>query len=313
MKVAVCICTCRRPMLLDRLLTTLAGLEVGDFADEIGFIQVVDNAPNGEARAVCDRHRASLPVALHFAEERRQGISFARNRAVTEALDLGADFVAFIDDDDIPNVDWLLRLLEVQRSADAQIVFGYWQAEDLSHVPEWLREIKFFVPPPVDGVDRFGLPQWASTSNVLLRRDVLETMMTADGVFRPEFALVGGGDMDFFIRATRQGASFTTASASIVKVCWDRERTTLRGILRRAFRLGMSQVYLDRHHGAAREFAKQRWQRLLATPKLLFVFFRLPFIGGDRRRKAFASQAFALFRRMGQLSAYFGKRFAYYR
>jgi len=72
----------------------------------------VDNAPKGEASAVSDGHRASLPVALHFAEQRLLGISFARNRAVTEALGRGADFDAFIDDDDVPDVDWLLCLLE---------------------------------------------------------------------------------------------------------------------------------------------------------------------------------------------------------
>jgi glycosyltransferase involved in cell wall biosynthesis len=122
-------------------LSTLAGLELGDLAGEDVGIQVVDNAPKGEASAVSDGHRASFPVALHFAEQRRLGISFARNRAVTEALGPGADFVAFIDDDDVPDVDWLLCLLEAQRRANTQIVFGDWQSGELSHVPEWPREI----------------------------------------------------------------------------------------------------------------------------------------------------------------------------
>jgi glycosyltransferase involved in cell wall biosynthesis len=122
-------------------LSTLAGLEVGDLAGEDVVIRVVDNAPSGEASNVSDGHRASLRVALHFAEERLLGISFARNRAVTEALGRGADFVAFIDDDDVPDVDRLLRLLEAPRCASAQMILGYWQTGDPSHVPEWLREI----------------------------------------------------------------------------------------------------------------------------------------------------------------------------
>ena len=128
-------------MLLERLLTNLAGLELGNLAGEDVFIQVVDNAPNGEARAICERHRARLPVALYFAEEQQPGISFARNRAVAEALDRGADIFAFIDDDDVLDVDWLLRLLETPRCDNAQMVFGCWQTGNPSHVPEWLREI----------------------------------------------------------------------------------------------------------------------------------------------------------------------------
>lgn len=63
----------------------------------------------------------------------------------------------------------------------------------LSSVPEWLRGIEFFVPPLVNEVNRFRLSQRASTGNVLLRRGVLETTMPVDAIFRPEFALVGGG------------------------------------------------------------------------------------------------------------------------
>jgi len=108
-------------------LSTLAGLELVDLAGEDVGIQVVDNAPKGEARAVSDGHRASLRVALHFAEARRQGISFPRNRAMTEALARGPDHVAFIDDDDVSDADCLLRLLEAQRRANTQMISGYWQ------------------------------------------------------------------------------------------------------------------------------------------------------------------------------------------
>jgi glycosyltransferase involved in cell wall biosynthesis len=101
----------------------------------------MDNAPNGEVSTVSDGHLASPPVALHLGAKRRQDISFARNPTVAEALGRGADIFAFIDDDDVPDVDWPLRLLETPRCASAQMIFGYWQTGDPSHVPEWLREI----------------------------------------------------------------------------------------------------------------------------------------------------------------------------
>ena len=127
-RVAVCICTCDRAALLARVLAVLARVELDDLPPENVLLLVVDNRPDGQARAVCERQRPRLPMPLRFVEEPRPGISFARNRAVAAARAWGADLVAFLDDDDVPATDWLWQLVQRQRETEADLVFGFWPA-----------------------------------------------------------------------------------------------------------------------------------------------------------------------------------------
>jgi len=109
LKVAVCICTCGRPELLERLLLSLRQIELGALSPEEILIIVVDNDPDGRVRSISGRVSASLSSELLLAEEISRGRAFARNRAVSEAIARHAQFVAFIGDDDLPASDWLQR------------------------------------------------------------------------------------------------------------------------------------------------------------------------------------------------------------
>ena len=111
MTIAICICTCDRPNSLQELLNVLVEMELGQLHPGELFFVVVDNRPDGRAQAVCDQARARLPGPLYFAEEQERGISFARNRAISTALAQGAEWIAFIDDDDRPRPDWLVHLV----------------------------------------------------------------------------------------------------------------------------------------------------------------------------------------------------------
>ncbi len=102
MNIAACICSCNRTELIERLLNSLRAIDLGGRNPRDVTIIVVDNNPTGESRAVGESASDSLPVALHLVKEPKRGISFARNRAVSEAPNHGADFLACIDDDDLP-------------------------------------------------------------------------------------------------------------------------------------------------------------------------------------------------------------------
>src|SRR5262249_18449408 len=151
MNIAICVCTCNRPQQLDRLLGALEGIETPVIKGKV-FIQIVDNAPGGEARAVYDLHRLSLPIESHFAEEQERGISFARNRAISEALQHGAELIAFIDDDDLPQTDWLKSLVQVQQQTNSQITFGLYDPPQEDLQPDWMREISAFKKPQIEGL-----------------------------------------------------------------------------------------------------------------------------------------------------------------
>jgi glycosyltransferase involved in cell wall biosynthesis len=313
MTVFICLCTCRRPQSLDRSLMALRRADLGGKAPGETALVVVDNAPDGEAAAICDRHRAELPVPLVFVEEPQRGISFARNRAVAEALQRGADFIAFLDDDDVPDPAWLQHLMRAQQRTGAELVFGFWrQAADPAE-PSPLAGIKFFQPPKITGENIFGLPQWAGTFNVLIARAAIERVASDGAVFRPQVALTGGGDMDFFIRATRAGAPYATATESKVVRDWEPARLTRRGIIARAFRLGGTQVALERCHLDAARIAKRRRKRLLSSGKVLAKLILAALMLGPRRQPTLDAALYEFARRCGEINAYLGGRYRYYR
>jgi succinoglycan biosynthesis protein ExoM len=305
--IAICICTCDRAHSLQQLLNALVGMKLGLLDPGELFFVIVDNRPDGRARAVCDQTRARLPCALHFVEEPERGISFARNRAVSTALAHGADFIAFIDDDDLPRPDWLVHLVERQRISGADLVHGIWQVPENLSIPKSLRGINFLRPPDFYHTNRWGSLIGAATCNVLISRKAMEHLGQAGPIFRPEFALTGAGDTDFFIRVRAAGFNMAIARESVVFRDWTAERLTWRGVLRRAFRIGSTSMQLHRAHMSASDCDRRRRkahremrEQIAALPRSLL------------KPKSLAKRLSRIAWSLGVLHAHTGRRYRYY-
>ena len=305
-RVAICICTCDRAALLARVLAVLERIELGDLAPADVILIVVDNRADGAARSVCTTHQARLPMRVRFIEEARPGISFARNRATVEATAWGADMVAFLDDDDVPRPDWLWRLVSKQRDTGADIVFGFWSLPSDLKLPTWLRNTRYFRPPVRDDRNRFGLPAWAGTYNVLMTRRVLDALMPGEGLFRSDFAHCGGEDSDLFIRAKEAGFAYACAHNSVVVRAWEPDRLTLGGVLRRGFLRGGSRVHIARAHLSAEQVRALAWS---SWRKLAKSLLRLP-LGWNRSRMV--GSLLSLSHALGEIYAWAGLRYDYY-
>lgn len=312
MKLAICVATCGRPEPLRRLLRRLGEIDLRAQAPAGSFLVVVDNRPGGDTRSLCEQQSAALPLPLVFAEEPVPGISFARNRALAEAFARGADFVAFLDDDDLPRRDWLVHLLEAQRARAAELVFGFWELPAGAGVGGLLGASKFFRAPNPEGVSRYGLPQWAGTYNVLIARTLVERLAPDGAAFAPELALIGGSDTDFFIRAARAGAVVATAPKSLVERGWDAQRCTWRGVLKRAFRNGVSHATMERRHLPPSTFRRRQSRGLFSAGKAYARVVALPLLVLSGRGKRAADLLVDAARRTGEVWAYFGGGFRYY-
>ena len=275
-RAAICVCTHNRAEVLKRLLLTLREIELGDYDPAGVELIVIDNNPNSATRDICEITGASLPINVHYTTEPEPGITYARNRAVAVALERGAGFIAFIDDDDVPRSDWLLQLLERQRATGADLVFGSWVLDE--QMPDWARESGIFRSPSKTKLEkkggRYGLPDCASTCNLLVGKDILERVAAVGPVFSHAFCYSGGEDKDFFIRAHHMGASLASAEKSIIHRIHGLDRYTARGLIRRGFKNGCSQVNMARYHGDGK-----RRLKLLSTAlaKLLISLIILPF------------------------------------
>jgi succinoglycan biosynthesis protein ExoM len=302
-RLAVCICTCDRAALLARVLGAIERIELGELRPGQLSLIVVDNRPDGRARGVCEQMASRLPMPLAFVEEATPGISFARNRAVAEAIARGADFAAFLDDDDEPRPDWLRQLVRTQRETGADLVFGFWQLPTDLALPGWLRDTRYFRRPRPEDRNRYGLPAWAGSYNMLASHRLLAQLTGSSGPFRPEFAHSGGEDTDLFIRATRAGFAHSCALDSIVVRRWQPDRLTLAGVLRRGFVHGGSRIHLARAHLPSEQLSGLVWSSWRKLGKSLLG---LPLVAAGRGRLADA--LLATTQAMGELHAWAGLR-----
>src|SRR5690554_5664691 len=93
-RITIAICTFNRAAYLK---DTLEDLAAQDASAEEYEIVVVNNNSTDATQAVCEDFEVSYPeVTFRMAEEARQGLSFARNRAIHEA---NSGILLFIDDD----------------------------------------------------------------------------------------------------------------------------------------------------------------------------------------------------------------------
>jgi len=121
MSVVVAILTYQR---LDMLDTALASCETAFRAADIrAILLVIDNDAAETARPVVARFENRFDE-IHYHCEPRRGIPVARNRALDEALALGADALLFIDDDEYPDPEWLARLVACWRETGADLIGG---------------------------------------------------------------------------------------------------------------------------------------------------------------------------------------------
>lgn len=123
LSVTVAVLTRRRPQMLSALLDSFAGLNPPEDCD-IRFL-VVENDDEPRSRAIVEAREGQLPAGrLDYVLESEPGIPFARNRAAREAITARRRLLAFVDDDEIVDPDWLVRFVAGYRDSGAVLLGG---------------------------------------------------------------------------------------------------------------------------------------------------------------------------------------------
>jgi glycosyltransferase involved in cell wall biosynthesis len=220
---------------------------------------VVDNDCTGSARQTVEDFKRNSSIPISYFLEPEQNIALARNKAVENAE---GDFIAFIDDDEVPGDSWLFNLLHAYEEFGADGVLGpvlpYYDVDP----PKWIIDGKFYERPS----HRNGeVLHWKNTrtGNVLLRRDLFND---GDNRFRREFGS-GGEDRDFFRRMIAKGFCFVWCAEAPVYEAVTAERCTRSFMLRRALLRGQLPYF------TTVDFVKSLFAVPLYTTFLFFLFF----------------------------------------
>lgn len=226
--VSVCICTYKRPELLKRLLEGLGEQDTGGLFTF--SIVIVDNDRSESAKRVVEEFTAASSIRATYCVEPRQNIALARNKAIENAK---GDFVAFIDDDEMPAAKWLSNLFTVRNAYNVAGVLGPVKPYFEHEPPQWVRKGNFFERPTYRTGYRIGMWE-ARTGNVLFVQSILDGVLEP---FRSEFG-TAGEDIDFFRRMMEKGDVFIWCDEAVVHELVPPERCTRKYVLRKSFLRG---------------------------------------------------------------------------
>ncbi|MBC8002536.1 MAG: glycosyltransferase family 2 protein [Opitutaceae bacterium] len=231
--ICICICSYKRPHLLKCTLESLRELETAGLFDY--SIVVADNDGGESAKATVAEFARTAPIAVTYCVEPEQNISLARNKALEFAK---GDFIAWIDDDEFAEKDWLLLFFKTLQESKADGVLGPVKPVFETRPPGWITRGRFFDKPRrVTGLKL----RWdqTSTANVLVQRQILHGLAEP---FRRQFGS-GCEDIDFFKRMMEAGRTFVWCDEAIVSEIVPPARWKRSYLYRRAFLRGRNGKY----------------------------------------------------------------------
>lgn len=222
---SVAICTRDRPRDLSRALEGVAALP-----DDGQEYLVVDSASRGEAtRRVVE----GFP-GVRYVRVARPGLDVARNLALREAR---GEIVAFLDDDAIPEADWLRALVDPFDDPAVACVTGLTLPLELeSPAQRWFERYSSFnrgferVIYDRARLDPLAAGRVGAGANMALRR-----ALVPDGGFDEALdagtATRSGGDTELFSRVLAAGHRIVYEPAAVARHRHRREWGALRGVI----------------------------------------------------------------------------------
>jgi glycosyltransferase involved in cell wall biosynthesis len=197
--ISVCICTFHRPELLSKALVGVTRqVTESSFTFEV---VVVDNDQRRSAEETVRLLQPANATNIIYDCEPEQNIALARNRAIQSAT---GNLIAFIDDDEYPVEEWLIRLCRTMKACKSDGVLGPVLPTFPPGAPRWLKKGNIFNRRRFPTGTRLSARD-TRTGNALLSRFILPEGATW---FDPAFGLIGGEDTDFFKKQMALGRVF---------------------------------------------------------------------------------------------------------
>jgi len=229
MLVSVCLCTYKRAT-LDKTLKSLVAqkLPAGCQLEVV----VVDNDSAQSGKAICEQYGKLQPeIPIHYFVNAERNLASVRNSTLEHAT---GDFLAFIDDDEWAEPDWISSLCHSLKEYGADAVFGPVVVHYPDNSPQWIIDGDMF------GKDRHRTGEVlkkGATSNALLKAHWVRERSVR---FDSEFGKSGGEDTDFFHRIHKLGAHLVFDNNAVVSETVEPHRLNLEYLKKQNIRIGQT-------------------------------------------------------------------------
>lgn len=223
--VVIGVCTSQRPVMLAACLASLAVQRLpADVSARIIVVHNGDECSRKVSQAAFTSFEQVSGIPAIFRHSPRRGIAIARNVVLTEAMALNAGWVAFIDDDETAEPDWLAGLM-APRYRTTPVLMGTRRWQYPSSPPFWM-----LPDPEDDGFENQPLPT-ASTFNVRFSTELIRAGLRFDEAL----GFMGGEDTDFFAMARAKGFDIRRTMTAVTHERAHPERLTYAGQVYRAY------------------------------------------------------------------------------
>lgn len=218
----------------DHLLKTLASIDELEGDGHTIHVVIGDDSSDGKVTSTLTDFQVRN-FTFEVVDIASRNISTCRNATLVAAL--GREmcrWVAFIDDDEIADPDWLKELLKAANENSADAVFGPVLSIFDEDVPLWLQQL--------DPLTRFRLEEEGEanlgrTGNALVSSDILRR---SSARFDEALGRTGGEDTAFFTSLKAEGAKLWFCRAAKVREYVPASRMEPRYLERRFIRSGQT-------------------------------------------------------------------------
>lgn len=219
-------CTYQR----EHVVNTLQSIAALRLPEHVSLeVIVVDNDEQGYAEMLVKGQANIMDIPVFYRQESAKNIALARNCSIN---DTQGEWVAFIDDDEIADPDWLANLLSTAQTFKADAVFGQVKSTYPSNTPQWIIDSGVFERPAVTNGQEVTS---GATNSTLINQAAIKKYQLR---FDADYGLTGGEDADFFYRLYQHGGKLVCSNEAFVSEEVANNRLNIKYLLKRAIRIG---------------------------------------------------------------------------
>jgi succinoglycan biosynthesis protein ExoM len=203
MRIAVCVCTYRRPGVADTLRSVLE--QQGGSSSELEII-VADDDPLLSGRETVSRIAEQAAIPIRYVASGAQNIAACRNTCLQAAT---ADWIAFIDDDQIAEPGWLREMILTANRYKADAVKCAVRGMYPAGRSDWIRAGD---PYTYDYGETGAEVIFAAAGGILFRRNLPGA---EELFFDLSLGITGGEDFEYFLRYRGLGGKVVSSREAV--------------------------------------------------------------------------------------------------
>lgn len=262
--ILVACCTYKRADFLKEALASLFSMKLPENIRT--ELLIIDNDVYKSAFGIVKEFDDIGKIKINYVVEKERGLSNVRNRALKEAIKLGATHIAFVDDDETVDENWLVEHVNFYNTKpDICVSSGPAYAKFDKKYPSYIMKNSVFRQS--SSKEHGKIRKSCATNNVFFGLDIVSDNNL---YFLGDFNFTGGEDGNFFERVTKMGYSIGWNEEAIAYEMINEERANLKWILTRK--------YYDGYMGSILRF---KYNKIKVRKRVIYILEKFITVVGN--------------------------------